>query len=400
MEHSEDISEWFRKEFSQITSKEDLLRLLNEAKSVVYGSNTKPIPLKSLTYYANPSVCKKRYSEFEINKKSGKKRSIHAPAGGLKVILKSLNYILQQVYIPNEVATGFVPQKSIVDNARMHLDSHYVYNIDLKDFFHSFDRNAVKLGFMRAPFSLNGSKEPLAFLLACLCTHPIRLDDSIKVVLPQGAPSSPTITNILCATLDRRLHGLAKRFGATYSRYADDITFSSKHNIYRNQEFLDELHRIIEDNQNLNINPEKTRLQKLAHRQEVTGLIVNSKVNVKRRYVKQVRMWLYYWERYGYEKAQQLFLKDYIPDKGHLKKGRPSMSNVIEGKLLFLKMVKGNDDSVYQKLSARFDKLILQIEDNHISSPLMDEVIDTIIGKDLTKGIELYRRMKSENDDK
>ena len=153
------------------------------------------------------------------------------------------------------------------------------------------------MGFMYEPFNLNGKKEPLAFLLASLCTHPFEIDGEVKTVLPQGSPTSPTLTNILCRKLDRRLTGLAYRFGATYTRYADDITFSSPHNIYTDEAFNKELKRIIEEDQKLVINPKKTRLQKAGYRQEATGLIVNEKVNVRRRYVKQIRMWLYYWEK-------------------------------------------------------------------------------------------------------
>src|SRR5690606_27764009 len=120
----------------------------------------------------------------------------------------------------------------------------------------------------------------------------------IKTVLPQGSPTSPILTNMLCRKLDRRLTGLAKRYNLTYTRYADDITFSSSHNIYNDEVFDKELKRIIEEDQNLVINPKKTRLQKAGYRQEATGLIVNDKVNVRKRYVKQIRMWLYYWEKY------------------------------------------------------------------------------------------------------
>ena len=222
-----------------------------------------------------------------------------------------------------------------VETRTAHVGNHYVYNLDLKDFFHSFDRNRVKMGFIYEPFNLNGEREPLAFLLASLCTHPFEVNGEIKNVLPQGSPTSPTITNILCKKLDRRLTGLANRFGAKYTRYADDITFSSPHNIYNDEDFKKELERIIsEDNllkingkqkeigPQLKINSDKTRLQKSAYRQEVTGLILNDKVNVRQRYVKQIRMWLYYWEKYGYEKAQQIFTRDYITDKGHVDYGK------------------------------------------------------------------------------
>ena len=93
--------------------------------------------------------------------------------------------------------------------------------------------------------------ETLAFSLASLCTHPFEIEGEFKTVLPQGAPTSPTITNILCIKLDKRLSGLAKRFKITYSRYADDITFSSDTNVFRKEEFISELHRIIEKDQNL-----------------------------------------------------------------------------------------------------------------------------------------------------
>ena len=346
-----------RKQFAELQSKEDLVKLLSDAKNMLYGEECKPVQLKSLTYYANPTLCKTRYQTFTIKKKSGADRTIHAPVKGLKSILRSLNFVLQCVYEPHEAATGFVLEKSIVDNAKKHVGHHYVLNIDLKDFFHTFDRNRVKMGFMFEPFNLNGDKEPLAFLLASLCTHPFEIDGEEKTVLPQGSPTSPTLTNILCKKLDRRLTGLASRFGATYTRYADDITFSSPHNIYTDEEFNKELKRIIEEDQKLVINPKKTRLQKAGYRQEATGLIVNDKVNVRRRYIKQIRMWLYYWEKYGYEKAEQIFKRDYIADKGHVKKMNARLINVLDGKLEFLKMVKGAEDGTYKGLKVRFDKL-------------------------------------------
>ncbi|MBK8626360.1 MAG: hypothetical protein IPN86_12600 [Saprospiraceae bacterium] len=179
-----------------------------------------------------------------------------------------------------------------------------------------------------------------------------------KNVLPQGAPTSPTITNIICERLDRRLSGLAKRFGLKYSRYADDITFSSMHFEYsKDGEFIKELNRIITD-QNFDIKDSKTRLQKQGYKQEVTGLVVNEQVNVNERYIKELRMWLYTWEKYGYEKAYNYFLLRYKTDKGHIKKGKPDMANVIAGKLDYLKMVKGSDNQLYSKLKGRFNLLI------------------------------------------
>lgn len=397
-----------RQRFAYMQSKEELLALLNEAKNILYKKECKPFKLKSLTYYANPELCKKRYAQFTVKKKSGGERVINAPVGGLKSILRVLNFILQCMYEPHNAATGFVLDKSIVDNAKIHVGSHYVFNLDLKDFFHSFDRNRVKMGFISEPFLLNVAREPLAFLLASLCTHPFEVNGETKTVLPQGSPTSPTITNILCKKLDRRLTGLAKRFGAKYSRYADDITFSSFQNIYNNPDFKKELERIIsEDNlltingkqvefgPKLNLNPDKTRLQKSVHRQEVTGLIVNEKANVRQRYVKQIRMWLHYWEKYGYAKAEQIFTRDYIADKGHIKKGKPNLDNVLDGKLEFLKMVKGGEDTTYKILKKRFDKLTHVKEKNQIEKIDLDSVLDVLIGKGIDAGIDLYDKYKN-----
>ncbi|CAH0999054.1 hypothetical protein LEM8419_00349 [Neolewinella maritima] len=343
-------------QLAAVETKTDLAALLSEAQNILHGKTCKPITATAFAYHMNPYMNKNRYRNFTIKKKSGGARVIYAPTNDLKAILRALNLILQCMYTPARVVTGFVPGRSIVDNAKCHIGHRYVYNIDVKDFFHSFDRNRVKLAFMYAPFNLRDKREPLAFFLASLCTQAFRFPgEVVKAILVQGSPTSPTLTNIICATLDRRLTGLARRFGVTYSRYADDITFSSEHCPYNREDFQRELLRIIEG-QGLTLNPDKTRLQNLAHRQEVTGLIVNEKVNVRRRYVKQLRMYLYYLEKYGFYKAEAIFLRDYLADRKHNVKGNPQMLNVLGGKLDFLRMVKGQEDSTYISLLQRFQR--------------------------------------------
>ena len=434
--------------------KEDLLNLLNEAKPFVYGNKAVPFELKQLTWYANPKLGGNRYAEFKIKKKSGTERSIHAPVKGLKSLQKTLSFVLQCVYEPHNSAMGFVRNKSIVDNAKIHVGSKYVYNIDLKDFFPSIDQARVWKCLQLPPFNLkkpqenasqlsltkfskdeiiefinkSNSKElykkadhkriteattqyefnklvsrlknynivpyeeqdwqetkgPIKLneirenstkrarfvlnnMISSICCTEIEVErknedgewEKVKRnVLPQGAPTSPVVTNIVCQRLDYLLYGVSKRFGLKYSRYADDITFSSMHNIYQSEsDFLKELHRIIAE-QGFHFNEKKTRLQKQGFRQEVTGLLVNEKVNVQGRYIKQLRMWLYYWERYGYERAYSFFLKQYFADKGHIKKGKPDMANVIAGKLDFLKMVKGEENDLFKKLKGRLDALV------------------------------------------
>src|SRR5690606_33038149 len=249
-------------------SKEDLVKLLSNAQNMLYGEECKPVQLKSLTYYANPTLCKKRYQTFTIKKKSGADRTIHAPNKGLKSILRALNFALQCLYSPHASATGFVNGKSIVDNAKKHIGKQYVYNIDLKDFFHSFDLYRVKFALIQEIWNLKSIKtfksqneekykviDELAFFIACLCTHSVEIEGKHKNVLPQGSPTSPILTNIICKKLDHRLSGLAKRFDAVYSRYADDITFSCNKNIFELDSFQNELKRIIEEDQKLVVNP-------------------------------------------------------------------------------------------------------------------------------------------------
>ena len=344
--------------FASLKRKESFLDLLNEVKKFMEGENATPFSLSFFTQYANPKFCEyDRYYIFKIKKKSGGERTIMAPYDTFGELLRYFNVVLQTLFTPHTNAMGFVPGKSIATGAQMHIGKNYVYNIDLKDFFHSFERKRVKWMFTQAPFNLS---EPLAFLLASLCTHPIEIEGQTRIILPQGAPTSPTLTNILCYSLDKKLSGLAKRFGAAYSRYADDITFSSNKSIFKKEAFLSELQRII-TSQGLTINEKKTRLQEKEYRQEVTGLIVNEKVNTYRCYVKQLRMWLHYIETYGYKKAEELFKKDYVKEKGE--RSWVHMENVLEGKLLYLKMVKGEQDPTYQKLQQRFDKVFgLDIE--------------------------------------
>lgn len=236
---------------------------------------------------------------------------------------------------------------------------NYVFNLDLKDFFPSIEQARVWKRLQLEPFKFPVS---IANIIAGMCCMKeiIQMADggqTVRYVLPQGAPTSPIITNMICDNLDRRLAGVAKRFGLNYTRYADDITFSSMHNVYQeNGVFRKEVWRIIEE-QRFVVNDKKTRLQKKGSRHEVTGIIVSDKINVTRDYVRDIRNILYMWEKYGYGVAFAKFFPKYKAEKGHLKKGNPDLINVIDGKLQYLKMIKGQEDSVWQRLYSRFQAL-------------------------------------------
>ena len=341
---------------SELENRQDLVDLLNEIKRAALGDKCHSFQEKQIAYYCNPkrTDCI-RYINFTIPKKSGGERTISAPVRGLKSILFSLNTLLQALYEPSKYAMGFAPGRSVVDNAKLHIGQRYIYNIDLKDFFPSIDKSRVWKRLTLPPFNFNSD---IAHTIAGLCTMRIVEEDKERFVLPQGAPTSPILTNAICDTLDRRLGAVAKRFGLRYSRYADDITFSSMHYVYAEDgEFITELNRIIADNHFV-INTKKIRLQRRGMRQEVTGLVVTDKVNVERKYVRELKTILHIWERYGYMAATNSLMKHRKLNCVYRRSNAPvSLESVVTGKLQYLKMVKGDEDPLYWKLYWKYVNL-------------------------------------------
>jgi hypothetical protein len=260
----------------------------------------------------------------------------------------------------------------------------YVYNIDLKDFFHSIDQARFWGVLGSKAFEIHDSVRRLMPALCFTEIEGIEHNDSTpKYILPQGAPTSPIISNIIAHDLDRKLSLLARKHHVKYSRYADDLTFSSMINIFKpNSSFLHALHSII-DSENFKLNEKKTRLLQDVYRQEVTGLVVNKRVNVKKEFIKDIRRYLYLWERYGLDKAKKVFENDFVINRygkpeqtkqlkrqkvkfKELKKGliirarfkmSPDFINSLEGKLNYLKMIRGENDTQFINLKSRFTKL-------------------------------------------
>lgn len=340
-------------------SRIELLELLNALKFEETGVQARPFTSAQLSYFSNPQKCK-RFKTFSIPKKSGGVREISAPVEVLRSMLHYVNIALASMYNPKQCVTGFTEGRSIVDNARMHVRQNYVLNIDLSDFFTSIAQARVWKRLQVKPYNLASD---VASVIAGLCSIEYRGEDgSARYVLPQGAPTSPILSNIICERLDYKLTKLAKDFGVNYSRYADDMTFSSMHNVYHeNGEFITSLKRIISE-ENFKMNEKKTRLQKRGARQEVTGLNVTSHVNVTRKYVNWIRTMLHIWEKYGYQEAYSKFYPEYKAQSGETHKGEPDLVNVLSGKLLYMKMVKGEADSTYSKLNERFRVLTDSLE--------------------------------------
>lgn len=239
------------------------------------------------------------YKTFSIPKKNGGERIIHAPKEKLKRLQRKLAAVLWDCYVESleiksknkkfkipAISHAFEKDKSIITNAQIHRNKKYVLNVDLKDYFDSFNFGRVRGFFLKdATFKV---PEEIATVIAQIACY--------KGKLPQGAPSSPIITNLIANILDYRIVKIAKKYRFSYTRYADDMTFSTNRDLSSNksraskelQHFMEELENVITSS-GFKINPKKTRLSDETQRQEVTGLIVNKKVGVKREYIKNTR---------------------------------------------------------------------------------------------------------------
>ena len=313
---------------------QDLLQLLNVGVEF-------PISSKKLIYQLKniPAL----YQSFQIPKKTGGMRTINAPRPSLKFIQRRLADLLEQAYTPSASANAYIVERSVVTNAQVHIQKKYVLNLDLENFFPSISVKRVAKVLQLPPVRLKPNVAAMVATLSCY-----------EGALPQGAPTSPLLSNLICQRLDRRIEGLVKTHQITYTRYADDLTFSS--DVPFQNGFLSHLDSIIKE-EGFTINMEKVRLQLKNSRQEVTGITVNERVNVPQKFIREVRAMLYNWETLGYETAQQKFLQHYIPKKANKKKEEAQLRNVVAGKINYLKMVRGGEDTVYQKLKAQLRRV-------------------------------------------
>lgn len=283
-----------------------------------------PVFLTKCLYVVKPE---NQYHQFEIDKKSGGKRKITAPKTELKSLQSKLSELLMdcideinkskfpnsqqvspkktiqqkkdpaaevlKIKISNSairqpsLSHGFTRQRSILTNAVMHLGQKNVLNIDLENFFDSFNFGRVRGFFIKNKnFELSPSIATVIAQIACY-----------KDTLPQGSPCSPVITNLITHHLDIRLASLANRYKCTYTRYADDITFSTRLSIFPPEIMRDTLNGFAPGKRlkraikhaGFSINERKTRIQYKNSRQDVTGLIVNKTLGVKSEYWRTAR---------------------------------------------------------------------------------------------------------------
>lgn len=322
------------------------LKKLHNATTIADVADILGFKTKALAYilYVQPDSLK--YKGFDIPKKSGGVRYIAAPQDRLKLLQRRLANVLQecldeinnaaggnQVKPSGQISHGFKRKLSICTNAKKHRNRRYVFNIDLIDFFGSINFGRVRGFFIKDErFRLNPKMATILAQIACF-----------KKSLPQGSPCSPVISNLIGNILDTHLVRLAARTGCIYTRYADDLTFSTNKRCFPQSIAIrsddnhvwipgPELLRLVKHS-GFEINPKKTRMQYCCSRQEVTGLVVNKKVNIRREYRHNVRAMVHHLFTKG-----SFLLPTYEKDTNgdYSLEMKPGSLNQLHGKLGFI----------------------------------------------------------------
>lgn len=254
----------------------------------------KPKTLTAIVYQTPLTL---KYTTFDVDKKSGGTRTIKAPEPRLKKLQSHLSHALYQCLAEIEkergarpISFGFRKDRSITENASRHKRRRWVLNLDLEDFFPSFNFGRVRGFFLKdKAFGLQPEVATTIAQIAC-----------DGAALPQGSPCSPVISELIAQILDMRLVRLAKKYGVTYTRYADDITFSTSQKEFPTglasvDPFDPAIWHLSKElvgkivTSGFVINKAKTRMQFRGSRQMVTGLVVNEKVNIRSDYYRRAR---------------------------------------------------------------------------------------------------------------
>lgn len=273
-----------------------------------------------------------RYKSFTIPKRNGGTRNIYAPNNELKYVQRKLaqalieymDIIKEEENIKSNISHAFEKNKSIITNAEIHRNKKLVLNLDLKDFFDSFHFGRVCGYFQKNKFFLF-NKEVATVIAQLVC---------YQGKLPQGAPTSPIITNLMCQILDYKILKLSKKYKVDYTRYADDLTFSTNKCSFINeqQQFVCDLESIIK-HAGFRINHSKTRLQYNDSRQVVTGLVVNKKINVNRNFYKETK-----------SMAHQLYKTGTFQING-----LEATLNQLEGRFSFINQIENYNNKIIKK---------------------------------------------------
>jgi len=289
-----------------------------------------------------------KYQVIPIPKKSGGVRFLRVPDSRLKHFQKKLLLLLEKIYVPRNPAHGFISGRSCITNAERHQGRPFALNLDIENFFGSITARRIK-GLFEA---LDIPDDTVQLLLTLV---------TVSDQLPQGAPTSPILSNMVCFRLDRRFQEFCKAHHYRYTRYADDITISSFRppaELFEDGKIVSGLVpldaialdiRLIINGNGFQVNPRKAWFSSRRDRKEVTGLIVNRFPNVPRTYVRNIRAALHKVETAGVSAAQADYESHYA--------GTSSLEHVLAGRLNWLAQVRGYSFEPYRRLAAKFNRL-------------------------------------------
>lgn len=287
---------------------------------------------KRLRYllYALPDA--KKYESFSISKRNGSSRRIDAPSQALKQIQRAIHAALVELAPPSGIAKGYVVGRGIAEHAKLHRGKRFVVLADLADFFPSITFPRVRGALMAPPLSL---PPEVATCVAQLCCK--------DGALPQGAPTSPVLSNLICRALDHRLISIGRRYRMSVSRYADDICLSTSHPRLPPEVVAVSggvavpgvaLVAAVED-AGFALNATKFKVRHRRAQQMVTGLVVNKRVGMPRRWRRQLRVLLHLVSSRGIDGAGSIASKWTSPTAS--RQGFKSLAQVIRGKANFSK---------------------------------------------------------------
>lgn len=263
------------------------------------------------TLYAVSNHIEKHYEYMEIPKKDGGKRILYMPDALLKGIQRNiLNHVLYGMHI-SPYAKAYYKNAGILENAKPHVNKRVVLKLDIKDFFGSITFQMVKERIFREEYF----PESISILLTILCGY--------KGVIPQGAPTSPMISNIILREFDEIVGNWCKESNIVYTRYCDDMTFSGTFDKNDILSFIKQELALL----GFQLNDKKTKLFTLNQRQMITGIVVNEKLNTTREYRKNIRKEIYYCKKYGIENHLKF---------NHIDMERKEYLNSLKGKTLFV----------------------------------------------------------------
>lgn len=317
-------------------------------------------PPKKFSYiiYKHKDGINNQYTEFEIKKRSGLPRLIAAPNTGLKGIQSKLSDALQDIYTAKKSVHGFVRGKTILTGAINHSKKKFVFNIDIKDFFPSIHFGRVLGLFCAKPYLF---QREIAILIAKIACHNDKL--------PQGSPCSPIIANMICAHMDVLLSRLSKECGCYYTRYADDLTFSTNRTSFPDELAIPLKGKWVASpnlinlimNQGFKINDEKTTMRTRSDRQQVTGIVVNAYPNIQRKLIKQVRAMLHCWKVNGIETAQEKYKNQFdLENRPVHQKNTANFLQIVRGKLEYIRFIKNYRISLLNRIDEQ-EKIRTQI---------------------------------------